>query len=148
MPAKYASSIDALASKEDANTHHIRLKCAAELFQTLRSRYDYQQSANITCELLKISRAGLDHILKHDPLKDQKKHYRDLQILKLRASGYSPRAISGMTGLSRVQVWRVIRDIEQDVTTIKTLQRRKIRAVRLKYNQMPSDRPEVHCRSL
>lgn len=132
------TSIASVTPNELADTHHIRLKCAAELFHDLCRRHEPQIAGNLTCDILKISDDGLRQALENDHLAELKRAYRDLQILKARASGIAPKAIARMNGLSRVQVWRVIKELESSLEVAKALGKRKIRGKsRLTYDQHP-----------
>lgn len=110
MPRQYDTSLDALIKKHAPDTHHIRLKAAPAMFHHLCGKMSQDAARAVTCELLQITPLGLEVALHRDRNNPDHKIIRDHHIITMRAAGASYERIQARFGLSRVQVWRVLRE--------------------------------------
>lgn len=114
MPRQNETSLDAQLKKYAPDTHHIRLKAAPAMFHHLCGKMPESEARLLTCALLAITPLGLSYALERDRNNPDKKIIRNHQIVTMRASGASYDRIQARFGLSRVQVYRIIKQ-QQDM---------------------------------
>lgn len=136
MSEKSISSLSELVQKHKNETHHLRIKLAPEMFHAYCRNMSEIEAKNLTCELLRISANSFDYAIQKDPLAKLYDLERNNRILDMRCDGFSFDAIRKSVGLSRVQVWRIIKSFEEKMDKIKFLENKKIKDTRLKYPEL------------
>lgn len=136
MSKKTTETLADLVRKHGVDTHAMRIKLAAPMFRYYCGKMPECQAKLLTCELLQISAGGFESGLKNDYIGELEAIRRNQKILDMRCEGFSFASIAKYAKLSRVQVWRIMKDFDEKNQRIKALENKRVSNHKLKYSEL------------